>query len=404
MADYEPDHGTQKLEPTPKAVMIHQLPRLKDRAVYLAEALFESSLFTDAAEKWFVPGDRLADGDWGVTGLKTNRYTKAGMYPPEAFTEMLTLLSFFAFREHVRVGATAVRDHHPVLLEVPPDAAAFADHVERDATHQFCGAAGAFIHRAGTVSAGLKLPAEREVDSTTAPPVPAGADGPRATEFAAGDRLIRDIQFDARVRSPFLAMCGRGDEFDSVDDLLTSTSQTVGFDLSMIPTMDRRAGLGLSAWLIDFFKHPGDLGSCHAHLRYKAAGKRTYTAFATVAHDIKVLRNVLSHRCKVPEAAKDACAAHRTTGFRTTCELCIDANSAPCKRHTEFSRECEQCNFRNSQDWEIKNPEEAEAAAQADDLQRRDVIDGMYKVAVLFERLATAFDTVLNQTFPWAKN
>lgn len=396
--------GTHKLEPTPKGEMVHQLPRFKANAVYLAEAMFESSLFTDIAEKYFVPGDRLADGNLGLDGLKTNHFAKIGLYPSAAFEEILTLLSFFVFREHVPADSPDTDGKgHPITLKVPEAAIAFAEQIERDAVDRFSAYAGAFCQRHGAAVSPNRLPAERPKEA-------------EAVDLGlAPDAPLSEIQFRTHVRSPYLAMCGRGDSFESRDDLLTSTIQTARFDRVLIPSLELRSGLGVSAWLLDFFSNRGSFGACHAHLRGKTEGKSVYGVFDRVSHDLKVIRNVLARRCKEPSAFKDPCEKHSVpdaqgrVGHLATCKKCKAASLKPCgkrkpiERHTTFHEKCHDCIDRNTPDWAVANPEKAKECGKEDDEKYRDVLDGTYKLAVLFERLSQEFDEIKKKRFPWHK-
>lgn len=63
------------------------------------------------------------------------------------------------------------------------------------------------------------------------------------------------------IRSPFFALSGHGDEFESISDLCSSTRSGVFLEQSVIPHLPlsrREAGAPLNAYLYDFFKN-GDV-------------------------------------------------------------------------------------------------------------------------------------------------
>ena len=75
-----------------------------------------------------------------------------------------------------------------------------------------------------------------------------------------------DIQLSSSIeptiiRSPFFALSGHGDEFESISDLCSSTRSGVFLEQSVIPHLPlfpREAGAPLNAYLYDFYKN-GDV-------------------------------------------------------------------------------------------------------------------------------------------------
>lgn len=64
-----------------------------------------------------------------------------------------------------------------------------------------------------------------------------------------------------KIRSPFVALSGAGDTFDSIHDLCTTTRDGVFLEEAVIPHVDiypDEMDMPLNAWLLDFFKH-GDI-------------------------------------------------------------------------------------------------------------------------------------------------
>ncbi|EMC93796.1 hypothetical protein BAUCODRAFT_124551 [Baudoinia panamericana UAMH 10762] len=64
-----------------------------------------------------------------------------------------------------------------------------------------------------------------------------------------------------KVRSPFVALSGSGDDFDSIADLCRSTRDGVFLEEAVVPHVDiypDELEVPLNAWLLDFFKH-GDV-------------------------------------------------------------------------------------------------------------------------------------------------
>ncbi|KAK5136723.1 hypothetical protein LTR08_002376 [Meristemomyces frigidus] len=65
----------------------------------------------------------------------------------------------------------------------------------------------------------------------------------------------------ARIRSPFVALSGAGDTFDSIHDLCQTTRNGVFLEEAVIPHVDvypDEMDMPLNAWLLDFYKH-GDI-------------------------------------------------------------------------------------------------------------------------------------------------
>ncbi|KAK5726136.1 hypothetical protein LTR17_013038 [Elasticomyces elasticus] len=64
-----------------------------------------------------------------------------------------------------------------------------------------------------------------------------------------------------KIRSPFVALSGPGDDFDSIHDLCSTTRDGVFLEEAVIPHVDvfpDETDIPLNAWLLDFFKH-GDV-------------------------------------------------------------------------------------------------------------------------------------------------
>ncbi|KAK3113657.1 hypothetical protein LTR53_008839 [Teratosphaeriaceae sp. CCFEE 6253] len=64
-----------------------------------------------------------------------------------------------------------------------------------------------------------------------------------------------------KIRSPFVALSGAGDDFDSIHDLCSTTRDGVFLEEAVIPHVDifpDETEIPLNAWLLDFFKH-GDV-------------------------------------------------------------------------------------------------------------------------------------------------
>lgn len=61
-----------------------------------------------------------------------------------------------------------------------------------------------------------------------------------------------------RVRSAFVALSGRGDDFDSISDLCQNTRDGIFLEEAVIPYMQIDTEQPLNAWLLDFYKH-GDV-------------------------------------------------------------------------------------------------------------------------------------------------
>ncbi|KAK4544752.1 hypothetical protein LTR36_004001 [Oleoguttula mirabilis] len=75
-----------------------------------------------------------------------------------------------------------------------------------------------------------------------------------------GSEAIQSLP-QAKVRSPFVALSGSGDTFDSIHDLCRTTRDGVFLEEAVIPHVDvypDEMDVPLNAWLLDFFKH-GDI-------------------------------------------------------------------------------------------------------------------------------------------------
>jgi len=85
--------------------------------------------------------------------------------------------------------------------------------------------------------------------------ITAGGDG--SAHNAGGVRTLPPT----KIRSPFVALSGSGDDFDTIHDLCSSTRDGVFLEEAVIPHVDiypDEMDLPLNAWLLDFFKH-GDV-------------------------------------------------------------------------------------------------------------------------------------------------
>ncbi|KAK0860801.1 hypothetical protein LTR91_005305 [Friedmanniomyces endolithicus] len=86
------------------------------------------------------------------------------------------------------------------------------------------------------------------------------------TGVAAGGKDDRDATAmnslpATKIRSPFVALSGSGDDFDSIHDLCSTTRDGVFLEEAVIPHVDvfpDETDIPLNAWLLDFFKH-GDV-------------------------------------------------------------------------------------------------------------------------------------------------
>ncbi|GLI65721.1 hypothetical protein VaNZ11_009317 [Volvox africanus] len=164
------------------------------------------------------------------------------------------------------------------VVQLPPMLPEAADCIQRYNQESFAAAVGYVIQfvikqmaAAGEMPLRLesRLPLSglviKAADGSDERPLSSGtcADHTSATGYCLR-RLLSRMQRHVVACSPFMALGGRGDEFESVSEMLTCVRQGVELQSKAIPVLELRRRQGgsepaLNAWLYDFFKVHSDV-------------------------------------------------------------------------------------------------------------------------------------------------